>query len=93
MPHEFKTELGLFLTVENIFGIVSNRREVEEQLKAFIDSLTYLKKTDIIKYYDGDDASDVHCSDVKYFENLIDQVKIYLRLRPNLCENFPELLI
>ena len=94
MPDEFKNELELFLTVENIFGIRSiNHREVEDQLKVTIIRMTSLKKTDIMKYYSSDATSDVYWNDRKYFENLIEQVKIYLQLRPKLLENYPELLI
>ena len=94
MPEEDKKVLNLFLTVENIFGIRSiNRPEIEDQLKTVIDRMTKLKKKDIIKYYDSDATTDVYWNDRKYFENLIDQVKIYLQLRPELLENYPELLI
>ena len=94
MPDEFKNELELFLTIENIFGIRSiNHREVEDQLKVTIIRMTSLKKTDIMKYYSSDATSDVYWNDSKYFENLIEQVKIYLQLRPKLLENYPELLI
>lgn len=94
MPEESRAELGIFLTVENIFGIRSiNHKEVEDQLKAVMTRMTNLKKSDIMKYYDSDATSDVYWNDRKYFENLINQVKIYLMLRPNLLENHPELLI
>lgn len=94
MPEEDKKVLNLFLTVENIFGIRSiNRPEIEDQLKTVIDRMSKLKKKDIIKYYDSDATTDVYWNDRKYFENLIDQIKIYLQLRPELLENYPELLI
>ena len=94
MPEEARAELGIFLTVENIFGIRSiNHKEVEDQLKTVIIRMTNLKKSDIMKYYDSDATTDVYWTDRKYFENLINQVKIYLMLRPNLLENHPELLI
>ena len=94
MPEEDKKVLNLFLTVENIFGIRSiNRPEIEDQLKTVIDRMSKLKKKDIIKYYDSDATTDVYWNDRKYFENLINQIKIYLQLRPELLENYPELLI
>lgn len=95
MPIENKQELSIFLSVENILNVRSvNRKEVEDQLSAVMDRIDKLKKSDIIKFYNSDSPADGYYRfDKKYFENVIEQVKIYLMLRPALLEKYPELLI
>ncbi len=94
MPYENKQELSIFLSVENILNVRSvNKQEVEEQLAAVLSRIDKLKKSDIMKFYDSDSPNDIYRVDRRYFENVVEQVKIYLMLRPILLENHPELLI
>lgn len=94
MPTVNKQELSIFLSVENILNVRSvNKQEVEEQLKAVLDRINKLKKSDIMKFYNSDSPYDVYRVDRRYFENVVSQVKIYLMLRPALLEKYPELLI
>lgn len=46
-----------------------------------------------MKFYNSDSPTDGYRVDKKYFENVVEQVKIYLMLRPVLLEKYPELLI
>ena len=94
MPTVNKQELSIFLSVENILNVRSvNRKEVEGQLSAVMDRIDKLKKPDIMKFYNSDSPTDGYRVDKKYFENVVEQVKIYLMLRPALLEKYPELLI
>lgn len=86
-----KKELTLLLTAENIMGVKSVTKEVNEQLESIfnrVDKLSIVKLTD---YHDEENNS--YWTDKYYFKNIMDQVKVYLMLRPNIIEKYPELLL
>lgn len=89
MNNEFKQELNLLITPENILKTSSYSIQPEDFNK-IIERIIYTPENEIMDY----SLESVNTwSDRFIFERIIEHTKIYLQLRPNLLEQYPELLI
>lgn len=87
--NEFKQELNLLITPENILKISSYSIQTEEFNK-IIERIVYTPENEIMDY----SLQSVNAwSDRFIFERIIEQTRVYLQLRPILLERYPELLI
>lgn len=91
MPKEMKNELSLLITPENILGLESHwiTEDTHTLFNKTMNNFNSMTINEAMDRYDGKE----YWTDITKFERLIKQIKIYLQLRPNLLEDYPELLI
>ena len=95
LPQELADEFSLLVTPENLIGIKVNEytdREAtaihEKTIQRITEELTVV---DLLEVYD--ENYNKMRGDRRVFEKFIKTFKQYLQLRPNLFEEYPELLI
>ena len=87
--NEFKQELNLLITPENILNL-SEYAIDKYEFQKIIERILNTSEMDIIDHYA---SIPNHWSDRFIFERIIEQTRVYLQLRPILLERYPELLI
>jgi hypothetical protein len=93
MPKELKEEFSILITPENLLGVNTHPNhmvaEVADEHYRRIHNLLSLSYQEMYEIY----SKEERWNNQKAFSNFISILKEYLRLRPNLFEDYPELLI
>ena len=91
MPHDLKDEFSLLITPENILNVSSSsvNREIQTFCDESIAKIRSLSVSELKENY----SKGLFWSDKYIFERLIDQLKIFIQLRPQILLDYPELLI
>lgn len=84
LPTNIVSEVRMFLTVENIYGIKEST-ENKIQLDNYINRINCMSIDELT-----DHLSDDFWELCVVFNGIIKQFKVYISLRPNIVESYPE---
>jgi hypothetical protein len=95
LPSHIRNEINLFITPENIFGVQTHQITIdtEQYFDKTIQQMMETPISAIIDSYENENDYEKYWSLTTNFEKVVEQIKIYLQLRPQVLQDYPEFQI